>query len=288
MRLPRVLRRRKTPGNRGKIPSQRASPEDAPPPSGNMRTLGVSALVTAVITLLVTAVLTPFGAAIQNTIGRTLGTDTGREPSAAAPASRSPSGTKLKWVTSRSGALSLRVPARWGRGDAGKPFVQFGYVDEGHQGKVYPQEQLVAGTASALDAPNDWSLPRVGLAASTVAAQDLGLVGADRTRLHAWARHYVESHDWTNLGCVLVGEEEPRVAGYVAVVRRWEGCAGLPDTRFWELAAASDDGRVLVVDACVHQAGLSASTARTVLTSFSVAPEKLPGAPVSGGDVRMP
>ena len=123
--------------------------------------------------------------------------------------------------------------------------------------------------------------------ASAAAAWKLNLVGAHHQQLRKWAEHYVESEDWTRNGCSLVGEEEPTVAGYVAVLRRWEGCAGLPATRFWELAAARDDGRALVT-VQVKQAQLSTSTVRTMLTSFSVAPEKLPGTRVTGGDVLDP
>lgn len=287
MRLRRARRPSNATGNRVRVPTQRTAPDEEQPSSRvDRRTLRFSALVTVAVTLLVTAILTPFGAAIQNTIDQALGT--GRDHDSGASASPSPSGTGLRRVSDRSGGLSLRVPATWGYGTA-KSEVAYGIVDADHPGRTdYPGTVLVAGTAAALaDDANDWSLPRVVVGASAAAARELNLVGANRQQLREWAKHYVESEDWTRNGCSLVGEEEPTVAEYVAVVRRWEGCAGLPATRFWELAAARDDGRALVT-VQLKQAQLSTSTARTVLTSFSVAPERLPGTRVTGGDALEP
>lgn len=238
----------------------------------SLMTVGVSALVTAAVTVAATAVFTSAGSWLTSNVRDAFGWST-KEPSSTP--SGQPSG-RMKRIADPSNALALTVPEDWGFMTAAQD-TPFGAESMDRPGRTdYAGTAFVAGTSGGMTNSRDLSEPDIYFTASREAARDLGLVGAPPETLQAWARDLVRVDDWTIDSCVLVREEAPHVTGYVTSGRLWRDCDGLKGTQRWDVAAASDDGGVLVLLQLQFTDELPMATARTIMSSFTAAPEKIP------------
>jgi hypothetical protein len=277
--------RRSLASARARPRSPQALPGDEAP--HGVRGVAVSAAITAVVTLVITAALTPVGSVLAGALQSVSGAPRDAHGSSAPTVSATPTPDSLERVSDPTGALSQLVPASWGVTRA-KVDTPYGRPDAAHTGpQNYVGAAMIAGDRSGISDPYGWDGSYVYFSASRDAATRLDLVGATETELSGWAEHFLEGEDWSLDGCVLAGVDHPEVGGYVTAMRRWENCKGLPDSRLWELAAASDDGEVLVI-VQLTLGDVSEETASQIVTSFLVASEKLPAPPTGSGDQVIP
>lgn len=246
-----------------------------------MKTVGLSALVTAAVTVAATATFTSLGSWAVDGVSGAFGGDDETPDRAAV--------LEMKRVSDPSGALTLTVPESWGfhRGEQNIPFGATIDRDQGRNN--YAGTAFVSGTSPGMSDENDLFEPDIYVAASRDAADDLGVVGATPDELQTWAQGLVRVLDWGTIDdCTLLGDQAPQVAGYVTSGRLWRDCNGFDGTYRWDVAAASDDGTVvMLLQLQFSDENLPMDSADAVMSSITVAPEKLPE-PTSLGEGGPP
>jgi hypothetical protein len=183
-----------------------------------------------------------------------------------------------KAVTDETKALTVRIPEDWGHIRARWRPTWRGKRDVG--------TAIQVGSGPALRADSiTFSDPNIVVGASSGLARRLQFSARDESDLASWSLAAVRSSDWSQEGCVLVGERDPAVQGFIGILRTWENCDGLDDSHLFEYVGVSRGGGAVLDIQIFFPPRMSQQLAEDIVESVIVREERLPrGAPFTPPD----